>query len=288
MQPGIIDQAVRFSRARSNLLLVIAFTVVNLILVLANADLFFLFSATVPTIILVIAMDLAIDFGNSVLLVGVAIAFACVLVYGASWLFSKKKRGFILLALIFFIIDTLAFTGIVVIDMILSGDIFNFSFIIQVGFVIWILYYLITGTSAWLKLRKYDPMVVDAASKEAEAETAQINEQRAVNEVFADGNNVQISSSIDFPFAESENVAVFTCVHVLEQSEDICYVSHNEGDGAWQFLCKREHNMSDARVISLKEIYDRDTSIGSLADMPLGSSAVREDRLSIWMDNTLK
>jgi len=288
MQPGIKDQAVRFSRARSNLLLVIAFTVVNLMLVLVNADLFFLFSATVPTIILVIAMDLAIDFGNTVLLVGIAIAFACVLVYGASWLFSKKKRGFILLALIFFIIDTLAFTGIVIIDMLFSGDIFNVSFLIQVGFVIWILYYLITGTSAWLKLRKYDPAIVDVASREAEVEAMQVNEQKAVSEVFTNGENMPMTTSIDFPFAESENVAVFTCVHVLEHNEDICYVSHNEGDGAWQFLCKREHNISDARVISLKEIYGRDPSVGSLADMPLGNSAVREDKLSLWMNNSLK
>ena len=41
-----------FAAARSNLLLVVGFTVVNLILTLVNANLYFLFSATVPQFIL--------------------------------------------------------------------------------------------------------------------------------------------------------------------------------------------------------------------------------------------
>ena len=85
-----------------------------------------------------------------------------------------------------------------------------------------------------------------------------------------------------FPFNEPENVAVFTCVHVLENKETVCYVTHDEDDGVWQFLCNRNHNLSDARVISLKEMVERDSSVCQLADMPLGYGVSREDGASPW------
>jgi hypothetical protein len=84
-----------------------------------------------------------------------------------------------------------------------------------------------------------------------------------------------------FPFNEPENVAVFTCVHVLEEM-DICYVSHDEDDGGWQFLCGGSHDEADARVVSLREIFEIDTSIGALSDMPVGCCAVRDDKSSPW------
>ncbi len=87
---------------------------------------------------------------------------------------------------------------------------------------------------------------------------------------------------MNFPFNEPENVAVFTCSHVLEGGADICYVTHDEDDGAWQFLCGESHDESDARIVSLKEIFDRDPSVGALSQMPLGCGAVRENRESPW------
>ena len=85
-----------------------------------------------------------------------------------------------------------------------------------------------------------------------------------------------------FPFNEPENLAVFTCVHVLERGADICYVTHDEDDGGWQFMCGESHDESDARIVSLQEIFDRDPSVGVLSQMPLGCGAVRENRESPW------
>ena len=87
---------------------------------------------------------------------------------------------------------------------------------------------------------------------------------------------------MEFPFNESENVAVFTCVHVLENGSDICYVTHDDDDGAWQFLCNETHEVSDARVVSLKKMFDLDNSIAALSNMPLGCGAVRENKSSNW------
>ena len=88
-----------------------------------------------------------------------------------------------------------------------------------------------------------------------------------------------------FPFDEPKNVAVFTCKHILEDGVDICYISHDEEDGCWQFLCgSNDHIESDARIISLKHAFDLDNSIGKLADMPLGCGAIRKKKGASWQD----
>lgn len=85
-----------------------------------------------------------------------------------------------------------------------------------------------------------------------------------------------------FPFHDHKNVAVIICKHILEDGADICYVTHDD-DGCWQFMCSlEEHTEADARLISLKEAFDLDKSIGQLADMPLGCVASRFDRNSPW------
>ena len=40
-----------------------------------------------------------------------------------------------------------------------------------------------------------------------------------------------------FPFYDAPNTATITCCHILENGEPILYVSHDEDDGMWQFLC---------------------------------------------------
>ncbi len=85
------------------------------------------------------------------------------------------------------------------------------------------------------------------------------------------------------PFNEQENVAVFTCKHVLEDKADICYVSHDEEDGSWQFLCDADsHIAAEARIVSLKQVFDLDESIAQLADMPIGCAAIREKKNTAW------
>jgi hypothetical protein len=87
---------------------------------------------------------------------------------------------------------------------------------------------------------------------------------------------------MEFPFSDFENTAVFTCSHILEGNDDICYVTHDEDDGGWQFLCGQSHSAADARIVSLKSIFDKDPSVGVLSDMPLGCGATRDDKLSQW------
>ncbi len=86
-----------------------------------------------------------------------------------------------------------------------------------------------------------------------------------------------------FPFSDAPDTAVFTCSHILDRSEEILFVSHDADDGAWQFLCGKEHNESDARIVSLKYVLDLDPSIGKLKDLPLGYCAERKSKNKKWV-----
>ena len=85
-----------------------------------------------------------------------------------------------------------------------------------------------------------------------------------------------------FPFSDAPNTAVFICSHILDGREKILFVSHDADDGAWQFLCGKEHNESDARIVSLKYVLDLDPTIVNLKDLPLGYCAERKSKNDKW------
>ena len=86
-----------------------------------------------------------------------------------------------------------------------------------------------------------------------------------------------------FPFSDEPNTACIVCKHVLQKEKPILYVSHDEEDGCWQFMCGGEHDFSeDARVIALAEAFELDASVLQVADMPCGCAAERESETSDW------
>jgi len=86
-----------------------------------------------------------------------------------------------------------------------------------------------------------------------------------------------------FPFYEPENTATFSCTHVFREGKPILYVSRDEDDGAWQFLCGGSHMSKDAMIVGLKAVYDHDSSVGVLAQMPMGYYAERETPDGEWI-----
>ena len=147
-----------YNTARANLLLVVLFTAVNLVLSLVNADMYFLFSATVPQFILA----LGYAFESSVALTVCAVlAFLGAGVYLLCWALSKKHRGWMIVALVLFSLDTLAALGMLLADT---------SMIIDVAIHGWVLFYLITGTSALVKMKKNPELAVEPAEMPAAAE----------------------------------------------------------------------------------------------------------------------
>lgn len=88
---------------------------------------------------------------------------------------------------------------------------------------------------------------------------------------------------MNYPFIDEPNTACIVCKHVLCENKPILYVSHDEEDGCWQFMCGDEHVFpDDARVIALSEAWELDDSISEVAGMPCGSFAERESVTSDW------
>ena len=144
----ITQQALKFKKTRSNLLAVVAFTAINLILIAFNAGFYFPFSATAPGLIFEVGRGMAEELQRNVFLIaGLIIAFIVVALYFVCWLLTKRLRGFILAALILFSLDSLMFLAIVF----AAG--FEISYLLDIAFHGWVLFYLINGVVAWAKLR---------------------------------------------------------------------------------------------------------------------------------------
>ena len=132
----------QFAGARTNLLLMLALTAINLVLLATGSDYMMLFSATIPY--------LSVAFGlyneMTVLLVaGIAIAAVSMIAYLLCWIFSKKHYGWMIAALVLFALDTICLVGF----YFYAGD---FSGILDLLIHVLVLYYLILGVKSGYQL----------------------------------------------------------------------------------------------------------------------------------------
>ncbi|MBE6670882.1 MAG: hypothetical protein E7593_01610 [Ruminococcaceae bacterium] len=180
----------KFETARGNILLVIVMTIVNVLLLVLNANTYFLFSAYIPFILADCGMyfcglypeeiytgEMAgVEFLPKAFLVIMLVIVAVILaLYFLSWLLSKKqKKGWLVFALIFFTLDTLAMFG-------LNG--FVADSIIDYAIHIWVIVSLVSGISALSKLKKL-PAVEEVAAEEISTEVVS-----ETTEVTAESNN---------------------------------------------------------------------------------------------------
>ncbi len=156
--------------SRNNLLVVVAFSLINTILLIAGGDSYFLFSASVPYYITFFGMlytgkfpadyyvgvEDFVPLDNSFFIVAVVIAVIVIGLYALAWVLSKKRYGWITFALVFFVIDTLALFGF-------GG--FSVDMIIDYAFHAWVIISLASGIMAASKLKKLpeeQPVATDA------------------------------------------------------------------------------------------------------------------------------
>ena len=88
--------------------------------------------------------------------------------------------------------------------------------------------------------------------------------------------------NIKWPFADARNTAVFTTREVLEGGMPILRVTHDDDDGAWQFQSGEVVSEHNAMVIALEEIVEHDSTVLTLADLPLGWIATRRSVDDEW------
>ena len=168
----------KYNTTRYNLLLVIGFTLVNIILLVTNSDRYFLFSAYIPYTVANFGMvmcgkypleyygggDLSeYNFMDQSAFVGfIAVAVVLASLYVLPFIFSKKLRpGWLLFTLVIFILDTLF--------MFIDAGI-QTNMIIDYLFHIWVIVSLFIGVSAGYKLKKL-PSEEEELAEEAEAVT---------------------------------------------------------------------------------------------------------------------
>ncbi len=153
----------RYKNSRSNLLLIVALSVINVVLLVTNSSLYFLFSAYIPYALVDLGMFLCGRypqelygeiygeefanmefFGTPVFAVFIVLALIVLAVYLLCWIFSKKNKiGWLIFALVMFVGDTLT--------MFLLNGITNAMDLI---FHIAIIVSLSFGISAGVKLKK--------------------------------------------------------------------------------------------------------------------------------------
>ena len=153
----------KYNTTRYNLLLVIGFTLVNIVLLLVNSDTYFLFSAYIPYTVATVGMiwcgkfpeeyygDMSqYNFMSQSVFIGIiAVAVILVALYALAYIFSKKLRpGWLIFALVIFILDSL----FMFIDAGIQTDM-----IIDYLFHIWVIVSLFIGVSAGYKLKKLPP-----------------------------------------------------------------------------------------------------------------------------------
>jgi len=161
-------------------------------------------------------------------------------------------------------------------------------------FTVWLSEVFDTGNEHFFDLGEFepvDPEQPEGASKtlpDWEAALAHADALGAKRDNFLPNGRIQdfyrefAFESKDWPFDEPENLAVITTRQVLEEGRPILLVTHDEDDGGWQFLCTLTNDPSDARVVSLKSVLDRDPSIAQIAKLPVGWRASRREKGFAW------
>ena len=142
----------QYRLARSQLVLALVLTAVNVGTLLLNVNFYFLFSLAVPYYSVVFGMVFAQEFAmNGFLIIGIVAAVIVFAVYVLLYVLSKKKAGCLTALLVLFAIDTVAVLGVIIIAA--SGSEGGLSGIFDIVFHGLVLFYLIRGVIAAKKLK---------------------------------------------------------------------------------------------------------------------------------------
>ena len=104
---AVNNEEMKYTRARHSLLLVVILSIVNMFS-LVFADTYYLFSSYITLSITANGGYMYLESGDAVLLIGtIALGIISLVPYLLCWIFSKKKVGWLIAALVLFALDTL-------------------------------------------------------------------------------------------------------------------------------------------------------------------------------------
>lgn len=143
----------KYKNARFSLLLVVIFSAVNLIMLFSDS--YILFSARIPLVIASVGIALREQALQDIyLVIALIISILCIFPYFLCWLFSKKRVGWMIAALILFSVDTI-FLLIDAPTFLAFGDFSIFIDIIAHGIII---FELAVGVKAGNALKREEMM----------------------------------------------------------------------------------------------------------------------------------
>lgn len=105
----------QIANGRHSLLLILVFTLVNLVMVVLDSGTYFLFSASVPYYLTLFSKGIDNNFVNGpwdangpYTIVALVISAVILLLFLLCWFLSKKRSGWLVAALVLFVLDTAA------------------------------------------------------------------------------------------------------------------------------------------------------------------------------------
>ena len=134
----------RIGNARSSILFIVILSIVNIFAISAGS--YFFFSAYLPQVFIALAV-----YGDPTLLVPmIVLSVIYVFPYLLCFIFSKKRKGWMIAALVLFLIDSASF-AIDVLPLLMLGDI---SFLFDAIIRVYALVTLIVGITGYSKLEE--------------------------------------------------------------------------------------------------------------------------------------
>ncbi len=264
----------RYKNSIGNLLIVVIFSVINIGLLLANTDTYFLFSAFIPYFIVDYGrvmcgmypeefyadMPVGEFLDTSFLVITVVIAAVIILAYLICWILAKKKKvGALFVALGLFVVDTMGMlfmTGI-------SADI-----IIDIVFHIWVIVYLITSITTYYKI-KNSP---NADCAEFLVETEEVEEGPAESNSVVLRMAEEVKSRV---FIETEASGMHIIVRRVKHTNELIVNGcvYDEYEGMVEFA----HTLrADVGAHKVEAVFDGATSIKLFVD---GTEVAKKIRL---------
>lgn len=170
----------KINTARYSMLLVALLTAVNAIILLAGSDTYFLFSAALPYHLVILANEIVVQGGSSVLLVlSICFLFVVVAAYVVCFVFGNKHIAWLIASLSMFVIDTIYYIFIFVtlyLPILAAGGTSVISTLIEALFHAYALYYFVIAVVNAFKLKKLNAAEASAQPISGDNGTANLSE----------------------------------------------------------------------------------------------------------------
>lgn len=167
----ILPSTGKYKNARLALLMVLIFSVLNLVTLFM--EMYFLFSSYLALTFAEIGLLMQIESGESIYaIVGIILAVVVLVPFFLSWLLSKKRVGWMIVGLVLFSIDT----ALLLIDVPAYLSVGEFSIFIDLIIHAVVIVYLALGVKAGYDLKKEE--------KEAKERQAQVQVDAVVTPSF--------------------------------------------------------------------------------------------------------